>query len=314
MDSMMSIDDLRVVLAVAAQGGFVAAARRTGVPPSTVSRAVARLEEALGARFFQRTSRTVRLTEEGARLVARAAPLLDELDEIVDDVAERSTEPAGRLRVTAPTVSGSGRIGAALVSFAAAHPRVSVELSLSNAVVDLVDEGFDLAFRGGPVEGTDLIARRVWSVPYAIAASRTFVRRALGGRTAIDRDALESLPAILARPGAAWRFRRAAGSIVDVRPKARFCATDLRVEIDAARAGLGVVRAPRDLVDEAGLVVLKPSADLGQPESRAMFAVYPSRRLVPKRVRLAIDWVARAFASPQDSRRSRRRPATSAAP
>src|SRR5438552_17516002 len=109
----------------------------------------------------------------------RAAPLLDVLGDSMDNRADRSGEPTGRLRVTAPIVTGAGWIASALLSFAEAHPKVTIDLSLSNAVVDLVEEGFDLAFRGGPVEGTDLIARRIWSATYAIGASRAFVERHL---------------------------------------------------------------------------------------------------------------------------------------
>jgi LysR family transcriptional regulator AphB len=290
----ISIDDLRVVLAVAAQGSFVAAARRTGVPSSTVSRAVARLEDALGVRFFQRTSRSVSLTDEGTRLVERATPLFDELGDIIDDLADHSTEPAGRLRITAPVVTGAGWVGSALLSFAQAHPRVAVELSLSNAVVDLVEEGFDLAFRGGPIEATDLVARRILSVPYAIAASSAFVERELGGTAALDRAALESLPAILPRPGASWCFHRADLSVVELHPRSLFCVNDLRVAVAAAVRGLGLVRAPIALVKSSGLVVLDVAAEVGTAEARDMYAVYPTRRLVPKRVRLAVDWVAHA--------------------
>jgi DNA-binding transcriptional LysR family regulator len=291
---LISVDDLRIVLAVAHHGSFVAAARHTGVPSSTVSRAVARLEEALGVRFFQRTSRSVSLTDEGARLVERATPLFDELREVIDDLAEHSSGPAGRLRVTAPMVSGAGWLGSALLAFAKAHPRVSVELSLSNAVVDLVEQGFDLAFRGGPIEGSELISRRILSVPYAIGASRAFIKRELGETRTLDRGGLESLLAILPHPKGSWSFQRADGSGVKIRPRASFCVNDQRVAVDAAALGLGAVLAPVELVAATGLVALGLGADVGTPESRDLYAVYPSKRLIPKRVRLAIDWVARA--------------------
>lgn len=287
----MSIDDLRVVIAVANHGSFVAAAQSTRVPTSTVSRAVARFEDAMGVRLFQRTSRRVSLTHEGAMLLERAAPLLEELGEVIETLSDDSTAVAGRLRVTAPMVSGAGRIATSLLSFAEAHPQVFVELSLSNAVIDLVEEGVDLAFRGGPVQGADLIAQRVWSVDFAIGASPGYVQRELPRRKALDRGTLESLPAIVAKAGFPWRFRREDGTAVELHPRARFCVNDLRVAIDAAKRGLGMVWAPRDLIVAAGLVVLEPSSDVGQPEGRDMYAVYPSRRLVPKRVRLAVDWV-----------------------
>lgn len=293
----ISVDDLRIVLAVAQHGGFVAAARHTGVPSSTVSRAVARLEESLGVRLFQRTSRTVRLTEEGTRLVERTAPLFEELGEVLGDLTERSSGPSGRLRVTAPIVSGAGWLGSALVDFARAHPRVSVELTLTNTVVDLVGEGFDLAFRGGPLTAPGLISRRVLSVAYALGASREFFQRELPEARALDVRRLESLPAVLAQPKAAWTFTRPGGGKVAVRPRAAFCVNDQRVALEAARRGLGMVLAPVELLSASGLSVLDLAPEVGVPEPRELHAVYPSRRLVPKRVRLAVDWVARASRS-----------------
>ncbi|WP_394850347.1 LysR family transcriptional regulator [Pendulispora brunnea] len=291
----VSIDDLRVVVAVAEHGSFVLAARHTRVPTSTVSRAVARFEDAAGVRLFQRNSRKVSLTAEGAMLLERAAPLLEEMDRLVEGLAGEEASISGRLRVTAPTMSGSRPIAAALMSFAEAHPKVTVELSLTNAVVDLLEEGFDLAFRAGPVHGADLVARRVWSVPYALGASPAFVEKELARRKKLDRAALESLPAIAARPDTVWRFRRDDNGVTTIRPRIRFCVSDLRVGIDAAARGLGIVGAARHELLAAGLVLLEPKADVGRPEARELYAVYPSRRLLPKRVALAIDWVARAL-------------------
>ncbi|WP_394839640.1 LysR family transcriptional regulator [Pendulispora rubella] len=289
----VSIDDLRVVVAVAEHGSFALAARHTGVPTSTVSRTVARFEEAAGVRLFQRNSRRVSLTPEGTVLLERAAPLLDEMDRVVEDLA--GEELSGRLRVTAPTVSGSRPIAEALMSFAEAHPKVIVELSLTNAVVDLLEEGLDLAFRAGPVHGADLVARRIWAVPFGLGASPAFVQKELAHRKKLDRAALESLPAIVTGPGTVWRFRREDGAATTLRPHARFSVSDLRVGIEAATRGLGIVRAPRHELVAAGLLLLEPKADVGHPEARELYAVYPSRRLLPKRVALAIDWVARAL-------------------
>lgn len=290
----MALEDLRVVVAVAEQGSFVGAARATRVPTSTVSRAVARFEDAVGVRLFTRTSRHVAVTDEGERLLARAAPLLDELDGVLDHAQSDASAVSGRLRVTAPIASGAGPIAAALQAFAAAHPQVTVELSLSNSVIDLVEEGFDLAFRGGPVAGADLIAKKLWSVEFVLAAAPAFVRRELGRRRTLDRRQLERLPAVATRPGETWRFLRADGVVTELRAPARFVVNDPRVAVESAQRGLGLVRAPRDTVDAAGLTVLTPDPELGALEGRDLYAVQPSRRLVPRRVRLAIEWVARS--------------------
>jgi DNA-binding transcriptional LysR family regulator len=292
MSGTISLDDVRLFQAVAQSSSFVEAARRTGVPTSTVSRRVAQLEEALGARLLQRTSRRVGLTHEGERLLERVGPLLEGLASVLDTAAEREDEPVGRLRVTAPVQTGSQRIGPALFSFAARYPRVTVELRLTNAMVSLVEEGFDLAFRMGPIQDAELVARRMWSVPFAFAASPQFVKQTLRGRTQLDRDSLGTLPAILTQTGGAWRLRRKDGSIDELRPQERLSVNDPRVAIAAAAQGLGVVCAPKEGIEQHGAALTQLTVTGRTVVPRELFAVYPSRRQLAARVRLALDWVA----------------------
>ncbi|APR76425.1 Transcriptional regulator, LysR family protein [Minicystis rosea] len=284
---MIDIGDLPLFVAVARASSFVEAARRTGTPTTTVSRAVARLEEALGVRLFQRTSRHVSLTADGERLLARVGPLAEELGSVLDEVKEGSIGLSGRLRVTAPVLTGSGRVARALASFAAMHPRLEIELHLSNAVVDLVAQGFDLGLRAGPIASSGLFARRLWSVPFALGASRAFVERELGGRALVTTEQLTSLPAVTTRTSV--RFRSDTGEISTIRLRPRFRVNDPRVAVDTAARGVGLVCAPREAVLAAGLVEL--ATPLGPPEPRSIYAVFPSRNL-PKRVRAAIDWIA----------------------
>jgi len=291
MNGTISLEDLRIFVAVARHLSFAEAARRTGVPTSTVSRRLAKLEEALGARLLQRTSRRVGLTHEGARLLERAAPRLDELAAIVEGEAGREDEPAGRLRVTAPLMTGAQRIAPALFAFAARHPRLTVEIRLTNAVVDLVEEGFDLAFRAGKISDAELVARRIWSMPFALAAAPRFVREELGGKTRLAPGALAELPAILTRPGATWRFRRRDGKIDEVRPRERLSVNDPRVAIAAAVAGLGVVCTSSDSIAAEGSALTELDVIGRTALPREIFAVYPTRRLLSARVRAALDWV-----------------------
>jgi DNA-binding transcriptional LysR family regulator len=287
----IDLTDVRLFVAVAKQQSFVGASRKIGVPASTVSRAVARLEETLGVRLLHRTSRSVVATHEGAWLLERALPLIDELGNLLSDVRERDEEPSGRLRVTAPLVTGAVRIGPALIAFAAAHPRVQLELQLTNSVLNLREEGIDLAFRAGPVTDPDVVARKLWSAPFALAASPAFVKRALAGRKRVSAATLAELPAVVTQPGARWRFLGSGSRAAELVPRPHFRANDPRVAIAAAKAGLGVVRAPRELIEREGKALIQLECELGQPESRDMFAVYPSRRLLPTRVKAAIEWV-----------------------
>lgn len=286
---MISLDDLRLFLTVARERNFAAAARRLGVPTSTLSRRVADLEASVGARLLQRSSRRVGLTVEGARLAERAGSSLDELVSAVDAAVDRDDEPSGRLRVTAPVLTGAQRLAPALFAFAAAHPKIDLELNLTNAVVPLVEQGYDLAFRAGPVRDRDLIARRLWSSPQAFAVAPALLRE-LGGRTTVTRATLERAPAIYTRE-AGWRLRRRDGTIERVVAPRRVVVNDPRVAIAAAVAGLGVVCAPIDALVACGPELVHLSVVGRRPENRDIFAVYPSRTLVPARVRAALAWV-----------------------
>ena len=295
MNETIDPSDVQLFVAVARAASFVGASRKTGVPTSSVSRAIARLEDRLGKRLLHRTSRRVTLTLEGAWLLERAAPLLDELGGALSRLGEQEREPSGVLRVTAPVMSGAEKIGPALIAFAAAHPRISLELRLTNAVLSLHEDGLDLAFRAGPITDTEVIAKKLFEEPFVLAAAPSLVKKVLRGRRRVTAARLAELPAVVAQPGAVWRFHDARGKTTELKPNARFSVNDPRVAVQGAKAGLGVVRAAKALVQREGRSLQILDCELGELEGRAVFAVYPSRRLLPLRVRAAIDWVDRAL-------------------
>ncbi len=292
-NATIDLTDVRLFVAVARYASFVAASRKTGVPTSTVSRAVVRLEEALGTRLLHRTSRQVVPTQEGAWLLERSGPLLEELSATLADVKARDDEPSGRLRVTAPVATGSERVAQALIAYAARHPRLSLELQLSNRVLNLREEGLDLAFRAGPVTEGDLVAKKLWSVPFGLAASPRFVKQRLRGRRKVSAAKLAELPAVLTQSGSVWIFGGPGAAQSRLKPNPHFIVNDPRVAIAAAKSGLGVVRAARELLAREGDALVLLECELGELQSREMFAVYPSRRLLPQRVKGAIEWVTK---------------------
>jgi len=289
----IDLQDVQLFVAVARAASFVGASRKTGVPTSTVSRAVARLEDSLGKPLLHRTSRRVSLTQEGAWLLERTGSLMEELGSALADLRAREIEPSGTLRVTAPVLTGAEHIAPALLAFAAAHPKVKLELELTNAVLDLREAGLDLAFRAGPITEADVVARKLWEAPFVLAASPAFLKKELGGRRRVSATRLRELPAVVARAGATWKLRLADGPLSEVKPQERVVVSDPRVAVAAAQAGLGVVRAPLSLVRRKGSGLVQVECEQGEPEPRALFAVYPSRRLLPLRVRAAIDWVTK---------------------
>ena len=141
---------LRTTLLVARAGSFAAAARETGVDPSSVSRQVAALEEQLGLRLFERTTRRLHVTEAGRIYLDRVGPTLDAMDEAADAARDIVSEPSGLLTVTASVAFGERWLMPRVASFRAAYPRIELDLILSDAIVDLAGEGVDLALRLGP--------------------------------------------------------------------------------------------------------------------------------------------------------------------
>ncbi len=291
------LEDLAVFVVVAEHASFVEASRRTRIPTSSVSRAVARLEEDLGVRLLQRTSRRVTPTEEGRQLLLRATPLVTELEDVLRAVSDRRAEPRGLVRITAPAFTGATRVAAALAAFARAHPHVTVELDASNVVRDIIEDRFDLALRVAPIADADLVSRRLWDVESGLFASRDFVARALRGRTRLSRARLERAPAIVTRASARWRFRGEDGGVREVTPLARFTVNDPRAAVEIARHGVGMVLAPVSAA-LAGAALVRLHTELGEPEPAQIFALYPSRRLLPARVRLVLEWLGKTDAAP----------------
>jgi len=287
-----ALDDLSVFVSVAEHASFSEASRRTALPTSSVSRAVARLEERLGVPLFRRTSRQVSLTVEGRDLFAEAAPHVQGLEAALTAASERRAEPSGIVRVTAPAYTGATRIAAALAEFSATYPQIQLELDASNTRRDLLDEGFDFAIRTGPAVAADFVTRKLWRGYFGLFATPEFAAQALGTQTGVKREMLEKEPCIVLRRTAEWAFVSARGRRVALKPRLRFAVNDPRGAVEVARKGLGFVLAPLDAVADTGLVRLK--TELGEPEPVDLYLVYPTRRLLPQRVRLAIDWLTQA--------------------
>ncbi|MFT3697855.1 MAG: LysR family transcriptional regulator [Kofleriaceae bacterium] len=279
----MALDDLAVFVAVAREASFARASRRLAMGTSSVSRAVARLEESLGMSLLRRTSRTVALTDEGRTLLDRTGAHLDGLVEALDTATDHEAEPSGIVRVTAPAFTGSTRVARALAEFGLAYPRITIELDATNAIRDLVADNYDFGIRVGGKVDADFISRKLWTSAYTLCATPQFKAKYL--RKRVTRDVLATVPAVVLRTPMVWRFTRG-----DVTPNAHFVINDPRAAVDVARRGLGLVLAPAEAVGD-GLVPI--ATELGEPRSQDLYVVYPTRRLLPTRVRLAIEWLAK---------------------
>ena len=161
---MDTVEGMRTFAAVAALGSFTGGARQLGMSTKLASKYVRQLEERLGAQLFHRTTRSVTLTETGHTYFQRCRPLLDQFDELEGLVQARHSELAGPIRITAPTGFGSTQLVEALRPFQAAHPKVGIELHLSDHHVSMIEQGFDLAIRFGALKDSALVARKLMLV------------------------------------------------------------------------------------------------------------------------------------------------------
>lgn len=286
----MDLNDVAAFVRVVDLDGFSAAARALGVPTSTVSRRVARLEEELGVRLMQRTTRRHHLTDAGRIFYERCAHVAEDIADAERAVAEMLAAPRGHLRITAPEDVGD-RGWPVIEGFLGAYPDVTVELHLSQRFVDLVAEGYDVAIRGGELSDNNLVARKLAHAEQVLVASPDYLaRRGRPDRVAdlANHDCVVFPPWA---PRSTWTLRED-GATVSVPVKGRISVNHLRVVQRACASGLGVGRTVRAACAEAladgSLVEVLPGAC---PEGGVLWLVYPSRRHLSPAVRAFVDFV-----------------------
>lgn len=292
---MDRIDALRLFAAVAELGSFTKAAEREGMTPGAASKQITALETRMQARLLERTTRSVRLTDAGSALLERVRPWLAEYEALESGLADDNSAPAGLLRISAPVDFGARRLMKPVADFMAQWPEVEVRMSLSDRMVDLVDEGFDLAVRIGQLSDSSLIAKRLASACMTVIAAPVYLKAT--GAPEVPDD-LGRHDCIIDRNKPApqqWRFTRVEEA-VDVRIRGRLTLNGATAAVEAAANGAGIACPPlwaaREALEEGRVVRILPD---WEPEHRDLWAVYPSSRYLARRVRLFVDHLAKAF-------------------
>lgn len=297
---------MRAFVATVDCGSFVRAADRLHTSTSSISRLVADLEHHLGARLLNRTTRKLSLTEGGRAYYERAVDALADIEEAESAATSSAATPRGTLRLTCSHTLGVQRIAPAIASFVARHPDIRFEVIVADRIVDLVEEGVDLAIRIGQIGSDQLVARRLGTMRLIACAAPDYLHRKGTPRTpaALARHALityaySSTPRV-------WQLLDRRGQAYEVRvPAGPLHANSGDLSIAAAIAGLGIVFEPDFMVESAlatqRLVRVLPHHS-GAPSD--IWAVYPSRRHLSAKVRLFIDHIAASFKpSPAESPR-----------
>jgi len=290
---MWDLNDLYYFVQVVDHGGFASAARATGLQKSKLSRRIQHLEERLGVRLVNRSSRRFSVTELGREYYERCIAMLVEAEAAEKVVAQTRTEPRGLIRVSCPVALINFQFGALFARFLAAYPAVNLQLESTNRRVDVIAEGFDVAIRVRfpPLEPTDLVMRKLDFSTQCLVASPAL----LAGRSIGSPDDLRELPSLTLGPPQQeyrWRLHNPDGYEADVVHIPRFVTDDQAALCDAAVAGVGVVALPTMMVwrqVEAGeLVHVLPD---WRPRAGVVHAVFPSRRGLLPSVRTLIDFL-----------------------
>ncbi|OKB66900.1 LysR family transcriptional regulator [Serratia marcescens] len=282
---------LPAFVAVAEGGSFAAAAEKLHLTRSAISKIVSRLEERLGVMLFMRTTRSLSLTDEGALYYEHCRQALASIQAAENQLDSGKMRVSGRLRVSVPVLFGHLCIAPLLTALANEHPLLTLEMSFSDRMTDLIDEGFDLAVRIGELaDSSSLVARRLGEHGMILCASPDYVQRCGEPKTpeALRRhQAVGYLRAGVVLP---WQIRDAGGELQPFRPPAKMMMDDMQGIVDAVSGGAGIAWLPEWLVRErlaAGTLV-----EVMQGYSSLRFpvnAVWPYMPYQPLKVRLAVD-------------------------
>ncbi|MDH4874359.1 LysR family transcriptional regulator [Pseudomonas sp. BN515] len=289
---MNKLELLKTFVRVSELSSFTQAADSLGLPRSTVSDQIQALEDLLGARLLQRTTRRVQATQDGLLFYERSRELLAQMDELEGLFREDATALAGRIRVDMPTVLARKVVMPRLAEFTGRHPGVEMEVSSTDRRVDLVREGFDLVLRVGPVLDTSLVARSLGGFPMVNVASRDYLADHGVPRTLEDLSRhrlVHYVPVLGSRPAG---FEYLAGDKVHFLPMAGSVAVNNAEAYSAAcLGGLGLIQVPlhgvREYLQSGELVALLPNFQAPPLEATLLYA----HRRLPRRVRAFMDWL-----------------------
>lgn len=297
MAKLPDFEALAIFAKVVELRSFAAAASELALSKATVSKAVSRLEERLGARLFNRTSRRLALTDAGQSLSARAARLLADGEAAESEALAQSTAPRGLVRLAVPMTFGVRKVAPLLPEFLAKYPDVSIDLHLNDAIVDLVGEGFDAGLRIARLPDSSLIARRLCAMPRYTVAAPSYLKRY--GRPTHPMHLAQHKCfgyAYLSTPNA-WHYTNANGEQASVRPAGQLRVNNGEALLPAVIAGLGIADLPDFIIGDAIAsgeveVILK---GWRQAEG-AVHLVLPPGGPRPARVEVLAEFLTKQFA------------------
>ncbi len=292
---MDTASDLRVFARVMDRGSFSNAAKDLGLTPSAVSKLVSRLEDRLGVRLLERSTRRLALTPEGETFLAHARRIVADIEEAEAEVMQTRGAPCGRLRINSGTAFGLHQLAPALADFLARYPEIDVDLSIADRYVDLIEEHADIAVRSGHLPDAPFIQRKIADLQRVICAAPSYLARHGTPKTAADLKQHDCI--VVAGPGLnRWPFKARSGiDVVDVRP--RVSTDDAEAALRLAIEGAGIIRLSDVIVGgplrDGQLVALLTETHHVEPFPLA--AIYPAGRQRLPRVAVFIEFLVERF-------------------
>ncbi len=288
---MNKFEELEAFVAVADQSSFSAAGERNGVAKSVLSRRVSDLEKRLGVQLMQRTTRKLSLTDAGQHFYQRAVSLLSDLNDAEQMVSESQCLLTGRIKLTAPLALGISHLSQPIADFMSLHDDLEIVIDLNDRQVDMVEEGFDLAIRVGHLQDSNLIARKLTEVNFAVCASPAYLKQQGTPSHPSDLSGQEVMIYSNVLPGRQWSFELN-GERVSPKIKSRVRANNGELLANMASRGLGFTSGPlfylQKYIEQGELIPVL--SDWTVP-CVGMYGVYPPGRLVSRRVKMLSDFL-----------------------
>jgi DNA-binding transcriptional LysR family regulator len=304
---------LSVFVAAVEEGSIAAAARRHGLSAVMAGRYLSGLEAGLAARLVQRTTRRLSLTDAGHAYFVRSKRILEEFEEANSEAAETHTTPRGTLRIAAPITFGAMYMGRIVADFMSEFPSVSVEIQLQDRLVDLVEEGLDLAVRIGHLPDSDLVARTLAHCSMVSCASPDYLKRFGSPRDPTDLTAHSRIGYLGAVSTPPWKFVAPSGATTTLNEPCQFSANNTSMMLEVALSGFGIVYGPSFVFAkhlETGELVHTLAAF--KSPHLPVHAVTQTTKHVPQKARLFIERLTQAFGENPPWERWRRKPAQKA--
>ncbi|RJG46070.1 LysR family transcriptional regulator [Mesorhizobium sp. DCY119] len=288
MKTFGDFDGLALFIRIVQAGGLASAERATGIPKATLSRRLSALEETLNVRLARRTRKGVVLTEQGQQLFERGKTAFMLAEQAVAEVQDDRVALSGAVRLSLPPDMATAVLAPALIGFKTRYPEVTIEITLADRRVSLIEEGYDLIVRMGPVADSELMFRKIADLPRALVASPAFLSEHSDLNSPQD---LETLPALaIRRDLVEWDLKNGQGEQTTVRPRIGFAANRQTILADAACAGLGIANLPRFLIEDAmASGALVPVLPDWVPSPVAMTALWQKDRITERLIKAIVS-------------------------